>query len=360
MISKLEKELGIDNDYYEMSKLPIDLPYIENEEKLIISKLSDSSITPREDSHIHSTIVKGIARLKSLNKICKILTNELSLSNEKIENIVHKYQKAVEEGAESDRRLIAMQRELSASKYNTNLNSTSLSNRNYDLESTNILFNRKFSQTVDGKLSNTVVNYNDSRMERSNLISPSKDYKSERVLTECDFSNIGYSPNHNLQRYDTETSQTRIPKYNNMFNSSARYQSAEPSRMPSNYAKYSSNNSKLAGSGYNDPQITNKNEYYNYDSEINQRDSTLKMNNLLRNYSENTLFKSQKANYLNIVKMCNKGEFPQTARYNPPAMPNMMDAIMKNAGTTSGVITPTRSNYKYEAEQPQQNQQPPV
>ena len=64
--------------------------------------------------------------------------------------MVHKYQKAVEEGAESDRRFIAMQREFSASKYNTNLNSTALSTRQ-NLDNSNMLFNRKFSLTADGK-----------------------------------------------------------------------------------------------------------------------------------------------------------------------------------------------------------------
>ena len=216
ILSILEKEIGA-NDYYDMIQLPVEVPYVENEERRCIAKLIDSYITPKDDSKINIVMIKSIARIKSLNKICHILKNELSLSNEKISSVVKKYQKAVEEGAESDRRLIVMQRELSASKYNSNLNSTNLSNGNYDLESTNIMFNRKFSQTVDGKLSNTVLGYNDSRIDRSNFMSPSREYKTERFKTDCDFSQINYSPSSNVNRVERDSSQTR-PRYHNMFN----------------------------------------------------------------------------------------------------------------------------------------------
>ena len=215
--SILEKEIG-SNDYSSNVSLPLEVPYLESEERHMLTKLIDTHISPRDDCKSNIIMIKAVARLRSLNKLCYILKQELSLSNDKIDKVVIKYQKAVEEGAESDRRLIAMQRELSATKYNPNLNSTNLSNQNHDLENTNILFNRKFSQTVDGKLSHTVISYNDSRVDRSNMISPSKDYKSERMGTECDFSRINYSPSRTQEHYENEGSQTRVPKYNNMFN----------------------------------------------------------------------------------------------------------------------------------------------
>jgi len=215
--SILQKEIGLD-DYQNLIPLPIEAPYIENEEKRYISKLLDTHLTPRNESKFNLILIKSIARIRSLNKIWYILKNELALSNDKITTIVQKYHKAVEEGAESDRRLIAMQKEFSASKYNSNLNSTSLSYRNNELDGSNLLFNRKFSQTVDGKLSNTVINYNDSKAETSAIISPSKDYKTERKTNDYDLLKNNYSPNRDLKGYNTEHSQTRIPKQNNMFN----------------------------------------------------------------------------------------------------------------------------------------------
>jgi hypothetical protein len=123
-----------------------------------------------------------------------ILRSELSLSNDKIEKIAKKYQKAVEEGAESDRRFIAIQRELSANKYNSNLNYTTVSQKPNEYDQPSMLFSRKFSFTGDGRLSSTVVNENDSNMANATIVSPTKDYHTERLRNDRNRAQPHYSP----------------------------------------------------------------------------------------------------------------------------------------------------------------------
>jgi hypothetical protein len=88
-----------------------------------------------------------------------------------------------------------------------------------------------------------------------------------------------------------------------------------------------------------------KNEYYNYSHErSSKKPQHLKVNTLLRNYSENTLGKDQKAsNYLNIVKMCNRGEYPQTARNNPN-MSHIMENLKVN-NSSSGLMSPSKDHF---------------
>lgn len=87
-----------------------------------------------------------------------------------------------------------------------------------------------------------------------------------------------------------------------------------------------------------------KNEYYNYSQEHNsKRPQNLKVNTLLRNYSENSLYKDQKArNYLNIVKMCNRGEYPQTARNNPHT-PYLIDSLNINT-SSNAILSPSKGH----------------
>jgi hypothetical protein len=84
---------------------------------------------------------------------------------------MQKYHKAVEEGAKSDRRVIAMQRELSASKSN-NLNITSISNGQANPNNSHAFLDKKFSMSNEGKLSNTVINEYDTNMQSMLSVSP--------------------------------------------------------------------------------------------------------------------------------------------------------------------------------------------
>lgn len=74
-----------------------------------------------------------------------MLTSELSASNKNSEIIEKQFKKALEEGVQNDNRLLHMQKEFSNKKYQSNLNSTSLSQRNSELEQSNLLMSRNFS-----------------------------------------------------------------------------------------------------------------------------------------------------------------------------------------------------------------------
>lgn len=192
LVSLLQEEIG-GPDIKNVTILPVDAPFLQEEEQYFVSSMAKTINCPKEDLKFNILVIKSIARIKSLNKICYMLKNELSLSNEKIETIVKKYQNAVEEGSQSDRKLIELQKE----QYNKdcyNLNSTTLSHRNTELEQSNLLYNRKFSFTQEGRLSNTVINQNDSNIANATLISPLKDYKTEQVYTEREYSQMHYSP----------------------------------------------------------------------------------------------------------------------------------------------------------------------
>ena len=145
IITMLQQEVG-GSDTKIFHTLPINAPFLLEEEKYFLSNMGDMfSNLSKEDNKIAILATKAVARLKTLNKTCKILKNDLSSTSDKAENIEKKYQKAIEEGTESDKRLLQMQREFSAKKYQSNLNATSLSQKNYELEQSNLLMNRKFS-----------------------------------------------------------------------------------------------------------------------------------------------------------------------------------------------------------------------
>ena len=113
LIRILQEEVGT-SDPSHVTLLPIDAPYLQNEELLFIHNNVNSIIQVlNEDFKLDVLIIKSAARIKTLNKICMILKNELSLSKDKIDKIMVKYQKAVEEGVKSDKKLIEIQRELS-------------------------------------------------------------------------------------------------------------------------------------------------------------------------------------------------------------------------------------------------------
>jgi hypothetical protein len=85
-----------------------------------------------------------------------------------------------------------------------------------------------------------------------------------------------------------------------------------------------------------------KHEYYNYSQEHNsKRPQHLKVNTLLRNYSENNLGKDQKA--INYLKMCNRGEYPQTARNNPH-MSQIMDNSKVN-NSSGRAMSPSKDHF---------------
>lgn len=92
---------------------------------------------------------------------------------------------------------------------------------------------------------------------------------------------------------------------------SLKYQNSESSKewISSNYQKYNVN-WKNFNSNYR-PKV----DYNNNEEWWDRPGSVLKINNILRNNSENTLNKDQKTrNYLSIVKTVHKDQYPQTAR----------------------------------------------
>ena len=103
-------------------------------------------------------------------------------------------------------------------------------------------------------------------------------------------------------------------------------------------------NSQTRKHTYNSQERRDNDYYGNFPNTHSMRSSYLKQNALLRNYSENTLRKEEKnANYLNVVKMSNKGNYPQTARNYQGQAPSMLECVKANQ-SNSGLTSPQRDN----------------
>lgn len=129
-----------------------------------------------------------------------------------------KYQKAIDDGAKSDRRLVEIQRELSESRYSSHLNSTLMTNRQNEWEQSQVVFGKKFSWTGDRQLSNTIIHHNDSNVANVTTVTPSKDYGTDRASFERDHINQNHcslresenwSRNRNTQNSRTENVQNQ-------------------------------------------------------------------------------------------------------------------------------------------------------
>ena len=194
VIAMLQQEVG-GLEYKHSSKLPANFPYLIEEEKYYISNLNEIFLNlSKEDTKLLILATKAVARIKTLSKICKMLTSELSEANKNSEIIEEHYKKVIEEGVGNDKKLRYMQKDFSTQKYQSNLNSTSLSQRNSEFEQSNLLMSRKFSYTQDGKLSSTIGGHNDSHMINSAIISPEKDFIYGQKYTDRDFKRVNYSP----------------------------------------------------------------------------------------------------------------------------------------------------------------------
>jgi hypothetical protein len=188
----LQEEIG-DSDVQNVTIMPVDAPYLKEEEQYFVSNMVKSIDYTKEDMKFNILVIKSVARIKSLNKICCMLKSELSLSNDKIETIVKKYQHSVEEGQHSDRKMIDVQKEKYTKDFQS-LNRTTLTQKNADLEQSNLMYGRKFMFSQEGRLSSTIVSHNDSNNVNATLISPTKEYNTEQLYTERDYSQVHYSP----------------------------------------------------------------------------------------------------------------------------------------------------------------------
>lgn len=83
LISMLQEEIG-GSDLKNITMLPVDAPFLQDEERYLVCNMAKSINCAKEDLKFNNLVIKSIARIKSLNKICYMLKSELSLSNEKI------------------------------------------------------------------------------------------------------------------------------------------------------------------------------------------------------------------------------------------------------------------------------------
>jgi hypothetical protein len=78
--------------------------------------------------------------------------------------------------------------------------------------------------------------------------------------------------------------------------------------------------------------MKNKAEYQNFMYENNKKKSpSLKVSTLLRNYSENILYKEKKANKSSASRIPHPAAYPQTSRYAQCQVPSMLDSIQLNS-----------------------------
>jgi FtsZ-binding cell division protein ZapB len=168
LITLLQEVVG-NADPNTVAMFPLEIECLQEEEKHYVRKMTQC-LAPIEKQDINLTVlcVKSVARIQSLSKICRILKEELSLSNEKLSSITSKYQKAIEEGTESDMRLIQMQRDLSSSK-SRGLNYTILPTKASDLETSQNFMSKKHSSSTK-KLSHTFLSSNDTHLTQGRFL----------------------------------------------------------------------------------------------------------------------------------------------------------------------------------------------
>ncbi len=123
-----------------------------------------------------------------------MLKSELSNSNSIAERMEKEYKKilSTSNSSISQNAYSKSQKTQPEKKYGSILNSTSVSQRNHELEQSNLLMSRKFSCTQDGRLSNTLINYGDSNAMNSIMLSSEKD--PQQIYTDRDFSKVNFSP----------------------------------------------------------------------------------------------------------------------------------------------------------------------
>jgi hypothetical protein len=187
LITMLQDEIG-GSDVENVTLMPVDIPILKEEEQYFVSNMVKSIEYIKEDMNFNILVIKSVARIKSLNKICCMLKSELSLSDDKIETIVKKYQHSVEEGEHSDRKMIEVQKEKYTKDFQ-NLNQTTLSQKNGDLEKSNLMY---FNRSTPFYL--PTPPHNDSNTVNATLVSPTKEYNTEQLYAERDYSQIHYSP----------------------------------------------------------------------------------------------------------------------------------------------------------------------
>ncbi|CAI2384797.1 unnamed protein product [Moneuplotes crassus] len=349
VITLLQQEVG-GTDYKHTSALPLDVPGFIEEERLFVSNMEEKfQHLSKEDARLSVLATKAVSRIKTLNKICKLLKNELENSNTIAGNMEKEYKKILGKGGDSNIAHTKTHRDYTEKKYGSILNSTSISQRNQELEQSNLLMNRKYSCTQDGKLSNTLINHNDSHGMNSVMLSPEKDYNQPQAYTDRDFSQVNFSPinddphrsrNCNIKESQSaatlsihQLQKSRIPETKNYDNYRNKYELSKDT-IYDNRGRVSSHNK-------------DKRDYYK-DGKTKAKNHTL-----LRKYSENTLARGEKSkSYLNVVKMTtqsNMANFPQSARNFRGQASHMFDGSKLRA-CHSGLTSPQTQNYMAEVE----------